>query len=206
MSWFHGIQARLAISFGLAVVVILVTVECIEFFGLPGLPSLGWVQNFKSEASRSLELIADLKEERLRSWIKERCNDLDVWANPHRIAETEASLETFERLTAKNMRGEALWRQLRGLPEYAELSGLLNRIKADFPDYSRIFIVDARSGKIFASSNQADLGLDVGKEAFFSEQVPRAPAAIRSAMCVWCLACRIPFFTSVRPCEMCGEK
>ena len=61
---YHGIQARLAVSFGVALVLILVDIELVGFFGLPLGGYEGRAGTFKQEAFQSLKLIADLKEER----------------------------------------------------------------------------------------------------------------------------------------------
>ena len=66
---FQSIRTRLILLFGLAFSDrFLATVELVNFFGIPGTSLVGVAGQHYAEAKRSLTLIADLKEERLRSW------------------------------------------------------------------------------------------------------------------------------------------
>ncbi len=157
-------------SFGLAFVLILVAIGIIVLFGLPFTPFHGRVRNFEAEVTRSMELIADLKEERLRWWLDDRQKDLSVWAGHSlRRTQVQAILQAVERFTAEGLRGQALWARVQKQPDYQALTSRLEEIRRTYPDYRRIFIADAKSGRIVASNDNTDLGMDVAGQPFFAQ-------------------------------------
>ena len=116
---FHSVQTRMALSFGLASLAILVTLRYIGLWGVPFTRWNGRVEDFKAEADAGLQLIADLKEERLRSWLDDRRKDLAILAGgPCGVVQLQSLLNEMEHLTAKGLRGRALWTRLREQAEY----------------------------------------------------------------------------------------
>ena len=126
------------------------------------------MEDFKAEADAGLQLIADLKEERLRSWLDDRRKDLAILAGgPLRVVQLQSLLNEMEHLTAKGLRGRALWTRLREQAEYQLIVSRLEEIHRTYPDCRRIFIADAKSGTVIASTDDADLGADVAGQPYF---------------------------------------
>ncbi len=63
---FHSLQTRLALSFGLAALLILVTLLYMGLFGVPLTPYRGRAGDFEAEAAAHVTSLAERKEERLR--------------------------------------------------------------------------------------------------------------------------------------------
>lgn len=159
--WFHSIQTRLIVLFSLTFAVILVAVELIGFFGVPFTAYPGRRGYFRDEACRSLELIADLKEEHLRWALDERRRDLEVFArDPRRIADFQSLAANIGRLRAQGLAGAALWSAVCDVEEYRDLAHRLREIAVVYRVYDRLFLVDAANGLTIASSRADDLGRD----------------------------------------------
>jgi signal transduction histidine kinase len=167
---FWGIRARLIMAFGLAMVLLLAVIDAIQFFGIPGMPGTGRAGHFKREASRTMELIADMKEERLRWWVDERCSDLRVFVAAHeKRAQVETLSDSVAKMDAEGLRDASLRTKLRKEPEYAALATRLREIARTFREYQRVFIADTRTHRILLSTDEGDEGTDVRGQVFIVE-------------------------------------
>jgi signal transduction histidine kinase len=164
-----GIQARLILAFGLGLVLIVTAVELLQFFGVPYTSYTGRLGDYRAEARRTLDLIADIKEERLRWWIDERRRDLSVLAGS-RTGEsmTEELAESRRQMAAEGLQGKALAAKLEATPIYARLLERLKDIKKTYPDYQRTFIVDARDRRVLLSTDPEDVGQDMSSQAYIA--------------------------------------
>jgi len=168
--WFRSIRTRLIVVFSLSFAAILAIIEWIGFAGIPFTAYEGRKGYYKLEASRGLELIADLKEERLRWEIDERRNDLQVFARDQkRVSEVQSFLEAIRVLQGNGLEQGSLRSHLRQQPDYQALNSRLQQIKAAYRDYRRIFIIAAATGAIIVSTDEQDLGKDSRQEPFFRE-------------------------------------
>ncbi len=164
---FHGVQTRLALSFGLWATLILVTLLYIGLFGVPLTPYQGRAGDFRAQAAAGVQLIADYKEERVRWWFDQRQKNLHLWADyPWRRTQVQKIMKAVERLTAEGLRGPALWARLQEQPDHQALTSRLDELCRTYPDYRRIFVVAAKSGIVLASTDKADLGADVSGEPY----------------------------------------
>ena len=172
----------MAVYFGLGFVLIVVIAELVDLYGVPFTRLSGRVDDFKAEAVGTMTLIADLKEERLRSMLDDYRKTLTVFAGgPWRGTPMQSVLKDVENLTAEGLQDGPLWTRLRQQMAYAVISSRLDNVKRAFPDFRRIFIAEAKSGKIIASTDAADLGADVSGQPCFTR--PARAVAISWARC-----------------------
>ena len=77
---FHSLQTRLALSFGPAALLILVTLLYMGLFGVPLTPYRGRAGDFEAEAAAHVTSLAERKEERLQRWLGNLRNQLSLCA------------------------------------------------------------------------------------------------------------------------------
>ena len=168
---FRSIRTKLIVNFILVFVAILVIVEWIETMGVPFTPYSGRWGEQRAEAFRSLNLIADLKKERLLRWMEERRDDTHVTAANEFIAANVVQLRMAIREFAAEGREEAeLWDLVREEGAYRTFVKYLDTVRDTYEVYDRIQVVDAETGKIFVSTDDEDLGADASSHrTCFSE-------------------------------------
>ncbi len=173
--WFSGIQTRLAVLFSLVFVIALVVMEFVDFLGVPFTAYNGRFGDARIEAIKGLDLIADLKEERLLRWIEERRDDIHVLARNRSIAaQFEALRSAVGQLSAEHPQPDDVWFALLEQPSYTTLAEHLDLVKKAYGVYERILIVDAATGRILVSTEEVDVGTDVSDQSFFRETL-RSP-------------------------------
>ncbi len=158
---FGSNRTKLIINFSLVFVIIFIIVEWIGIMGVPFTPHSGRRREQKAEAFRSLNLVADLKKERLLRWIKERRDDAHVYADNDLIEDNVAQLRAIIReFTAEGREDAEVWTLVRAKKSYRNLVRYLDNIKSTHGIYNKIQIAEAEIGIIFVSTDDVDLGAD----------------------------------------------
>lgn len=167
---FRSIRTKLIVSFSLVFVAIHTIAELAGIMGVPFTPYPGRQRQQRVEAFGSLNLIADLKKDRLLRWIEERRNDGHVFAN-NDLTETNTGLlrATMRQFAAEGREGAELWALMREEESYRILLEFLDTVRSTYGTYNRIQIADAETGAILVSTDNADLGANVSHQPFFSE-------------------------------------
>ncbi len=171
---FHSMQTRMVPSFGLASLAILVTLEYIGLWGVPFTRWNGRVEDFKAEAVGWFA-IDRRPEGRAAPLVARRPpqGPGHLGRRALRVVQLQSLLNEMEHLTAKGLRGRALWTRLREQAEYQLIVSRLEEIHRTYPDFRRIFIADAKSGTVIASTDDADLVRGRGRPAVFPPAGPR---------------------------------
>ncbi len=165
---FWSIRTKLIISFSLLFATILLIIELVDIAGLPLTSSGRWAQQ-RAEVSRSLNLIADLKKDRLLRWLEDRDNDIHVFSDNELVEANVTVLQAAIRgFTAAGRTEAELWILVQTEKSYQTLVKYLDHIKVTYGTYNKIQIADAETGTIFVSTDEADLGARVFQESFFS--------------------------------------
>lgn len=166
---FGSIRIKLIVYFSLLFAVVLTLVGLINIFGIPFTAYTGRQGQQREEAFRSLDLIADLKEEQLERWIKERRDDA------HMLSDNELTRNRVSQLLAKAAQystGHSLNEALLLLQQeqvYGELLDLLNSAKAAHEVYDTIYLADARTGTVWISTDDTMLGRDIHQQTSFTQ-------------------------------------
>ncbi len=163
--FWNSISTRFALSFGLTFVVILAIIKTIGLTGIPFTDYSGRYGDRKAEALRSLELIADLKKERLLRWLEERRDNIRVSARSENVRRNSAGLHAdLRRWIAEGTSEKEIIRQLIDSAEYGDLREFLIEVKRIHEVYDSIYLIDHDTGKILVSTNEAHTGIDLSPE------------------------------------------
>jgi len=166
---FCSIRTKFLIYFVLLFLIILFAILLMDIWGIPFTQYTGMQGLARTEASRSLNLIADLKKERLQSWIKERRADVHLFFDSElTIACVGELLQVIGELTEDVKKSTKIWDLVRQEKSFATLKDFLEKIKTIYDTSHEIQIADARTGTIFASTDEADLGKDLSQQSYFT--------------------------------------
>lgn len=167
---FRSIRTRLSVYFCLLFLVILIAIETINIIGVPFIPDTGWQSQQQAEVFGSLNLIADLKKERLLRWLEERRDDIHVTAeNDFTTSAVSELLGIIGELKAGSKENAMLWSAVSEKKSYIVLANYLNKIRAAYGVYDKIQIAEAQSGIIFISTDVTDLGSNVSHSPYLTE-------------------------------------
>ncbi len=168
--FFMSIKTKMLISFGLMFTTMLIIVELVSIYGIPFTNFDGEKKEHQSNVFRSLNLIADLKKERLLRWMEERRDDTKVICESSLLRSQVANLSLFISEKMKSgIQGAALWDMVRKKKVYQDLAQHLNLVKTTYGVYDTIQIADVQSGKIIFSTRSKELGIDIYWEKFFTD-------------------------------------
>ncbi len=105
-----SIKSKMLICFGLMFTIMLIIVELVNIFGIPFTNFGGEQKQHQSEIFRNLNLVADLKKERLLRWMKERRDDTKVICESNIIKSLVAGLCFVKSENVKrDMEGTERW-------------------------------------------------------------------------------------------------
>jgi len=167
--FFRSIGTRLIVCFSLAFGAVLVIVGLLGLKGVPFTSYTGRIAAERAEAFRSLSLIADIKKDRLLRWLEERRRDVHL-ASDSNLVKTNVALQraAISRLSTGEEES-GLWDHVRDQESFHALQEFMEAVRTPhgMGIYDRIFIADARTGVIFLSTRDADLGSDASHHECF---------------------------------------
>lgn len=165
-----SIRIKLIFYFSLFFVVILTAIVLLELKGIPFIPNSGTLNQLKIEAARGLNLVADLKKGRILRWIEERRDDIHAFSQNDFTATVIVGLgEEINKYTKRDIADAKLWAPIRRENKYISLLNHLNNIKVSYEVYERILVADAKTGIVFISTDEADIGSDISPKEYFAE-------------------------------------
>ena len=180
-----GLQTKMLVYFGLLFVLTITALKWVEFYGIPFTSFDGEYQMWQSEQFKQLDLVADLKKERLKRWIKERRDDTKVIAENRMLGTYIAQLYAVIRENIeRGMGDEELWTAVRNERSHQALMQVLNLIRTTYGMYDNIQIADAATGTVVVSLRDADLGLNISAEDYFIEALHFGEDFINIRECV----------------------
>lgn len=131
----------------------------VELHGIPYTNFRGEYNSQQEEAFRQLNLVADLKKARLQRWIKERKADIAVFSKDVQFSfEVGRLFETIREKTDRGLSANQLGTEIRQSDAYNNLHMRLTTIKAAYPEYESVSIIDWSTLTIIVSSDSHDLG------------------------------------------------
>ena len=165
---FVSLRVKMTAYFGLLFIITLIIVQWVEIYGFSPLGFDGEYQREQSEVFRNLNLVADLKKERLDLWLRERRDDAKVLSENDITASHVADLITLVReSTASAGQGEELWAEIQEKDNYQALIQHLNLVKSAYGIYEAVQVADGQTGIIIASTRNIDLGFSVFEQDYF---------------------------------------
>lgn len=164
-----SIRIRMLVWFGSISIGIVLVMCWVWLFGIPLTAYVGAYRGAMSEVLRHLELVADLRKDRLQLWLEECNEDAQFLASSKPVS---ASLARLEELIPETSSVQQVQEALRNDPSVETpyndlLVQFLSFIKIH-EIYSKIVAVSAQSGMVLASTNDKDLGHDVSERPYFS--------------------------------------
>lgn len=159
---FHSLRSKILISFGLLFVVTISLVTLVRTFGVPFTTFRGSYGREQSQTVRALDLIADLKKERLTFWLEDKKADARILADTSLV---ESSVKRLSRILQKHQRlGTTPDRLKAGLAEqesYRDLMGHLQLVMGRYSAYHKIQVADAKTGLVLVSTDDGEVGTQI---------------------------------------------
>ena len=152
-----GLRSRMLLSFGALFVAVLAAMSLAHVYGLPFTPFEGEYRQHQSEAFENLNLVADLKKERLLRWIEERKDDARVISESSIVAACVSALRSAHG-------GKDLWTGMQKEEVHQGLVQHLGLVKTAYGVYEAIEIADPATGAVIASAGSAHPGVRVSRE------------------------------------------
>lgn len=164
-------RAKMLAYFGMLFAVTLSLVQLAHLYGVPFTNYRGEYFLTEAEVSRNLNLIADLKKERLLRWIEERRDDATV------LSENPLTVVSIEKLRVLAASGSRLkksgsidpWVRMRDSKVYSDFVNYLQLVKKTYAVYESMLVIDSHSGEIIVSTDESELGVNVSDQAYFKE-------------------------------------
>ena len=168
--FFFGIRLKMLLYFGLMFIAILVTLKLFEIFGIPFTNFGGEYRQHQTEVLRNLNMVADLKKERLMRWVEERRDDTKVLSESKILRSFIARLiPVIKENIANGMKEDELWEKVKGEKTHQALTQHLDLVRKSYGVYDRIQVAVAPTGRIIASTRNEDLGTNISLQDYFSK-------------------------------------
>jgi signal transduction histidine kinase len=172
--FFLSIRSKMLIYFGSMFIMILIIFVLSEIFGIPFTTFRGEYKQHQSEVFQNLNMVADLKKERLLRWMEERRDDARILSESSMIKSYIASLlPVINENIGNGVRRNELQDKLQNDKSYQALTQHLNLVKTAYGVYDRIQIANASNGIIIASTQDLELGVDISQHESFSKILHR---------------------------------
>jgi len=166
---FRSIRTKITVSFTLMFLLVLVLIKIVSITGIPFTPLTGRIGVEKEEAYRKLNLVADLKRERILGW-KEEVSEYALLASTYELLyENVLGIhEIWNTYIQEGLEGETLWDIYRQEYNYTNLLDILRNIQQSRIGFRRVYLADFHTGAILASSHEEDVGTTFSVQSFFS--------------------------------------
>lgn len=155
----HSLRFKMLIYFGGLFLAMLAGFIVLQIYGMPGTSLQGLYTGVLTEGLRDLNLIADLKKERLQRWLGERRGDARVITNSDLIRTIVEDRYNVAVSEEQFMHPDPVfWEAQKSEQKNLLLHNHLRLVKSEYGLYEKIRIADVRTGIIFASSDTNDIG------------------------------------------------
>ena len=147
------LRSRLTVAFGLLFVLLLAILELTRLFGVPATTFHGVIAERRASTFRNLDLVADLKKDRLVRWLAERQTDLRVAAQRGLVIKAAARLVVATPTSLAATRAS-----LTADPLQQRLLEVLQGLIAAYGAFRKISLIDPQTGIMLASSKPEQIG------------------------------------------------
>lgn len=164
---FFGLRFKMFIYFGLVFVLSIIIMEFLEFYGSSFLGIEGEYDIKRSVMFKQLNLIADLKKERLNRWLRDILSDARIITENDIITSNIGLVnQLFYKNFALTDSQPELLEALQKEDVYKHLAQFLEGIKKYGPVYNTAQIVNIKSGVIIASSENTNIGTTISNNFY----------------------------------------
>jgi signal transduction histidine kinase len=154
-----GFGGRIFLSFGALMLVTMLVLPTLYFFGLPFMGIRGEYDRDIREMMDNLTLMADMKQDHLVKWISERREDARLLSGSRIVrANLDKLLRKAHRYDLTKIDKKTLAGIFSNEEEYRELSDYMEYVKTSYGHYKEILIADADTGIIVASTMPGETG------------------------------------------------
>lgn len=147
-AWWRTISARIVLLFASLFLIVMILIQSVGLYGLQPAGVHGWIHQLTEKELHKLSAAADASKAGIETWIRERRNDLLVFAKQPGIVEHLRQFRTRDRTPAT----------LRKANEDDSVAEYLALIHDTFGGYESILLIDARSGIVVAASESERIG------------------------------------------------
>lgn len=131
----------------------------VNLYGLPFTSLKGEYAMQQEEAFLNLNMVADMKKERLLRWIDERKGDVSIFANSQVLFEDVKQLRARIHDEKSRSASDAYaWRNVERSPVYRNLVSRLAELQSTYKVYGSISVVDRAARQVIASTDPGELG------------------------------------------------
>lgn len=146
----HSLRSKIIFYFGILFLFVILLLKVIEIYGIPFTNVVGSYQHLHQEIVYHLNLIADLKQDKLQGWVKERIDDATL------ISKSELINDILSEF-AKNNQHHSLFvndelKSVLGQKSYKTLYNHLNLIKSINGIVSKIQIINKSNSCVMVST------------------------------------------------------
>jgi len=166
---FLSIRSKILIYFGSIFTITLTLFVLSEMFGIPFTNFKGEYERHQSDVFRNLNLVADLKKERLKHWVEERRGDARVLSESTMIRSHVVSLlPLVDENIVNGFEGNELQIELQKEISYQNLTQYLNLVCTTYGLYDKIQIANLLNGTVVASTRAQESGMNISQSDSFS--------------------------------------
>ena len=167
-----NIRSKMLVYFGSIFIITMAIFILSDIFGVPFTNFRGDYKQHQSEVFKSLNLVADLKKERLIHWLEGRRDDARTLSQSSLIKSSVAQLlPVINENIANGAKENGLLNKRQKEKHRHALTQHLNLVKTAYAVYDGIQIADALTGTVIASTENEELGMDISQHG-----VSRAPS------------------------------
>jgi PAS domain S-box-containing protein len=169
---FSSLRKKLTVSFSFLFLAILIALILTGLFGMPFIPFAGsWGQQ-RAEAFKSLNLVADLKKERLLRWLEERRDDSRVLAESNLVKTGVFRLRSIIHENIASGRGnDTLSADMLKNKLYQDMMQHITLVKNTYGEYVMIEIADVSTGYVLACTDKTKLGKRISQVEHLRERL-----------------------------------
>ncbi len=159
-SLIYSLRIKIMIWFALMLMAMLFISKYIEFHGVPFTKYEGETEDQRTEEFNKLNLLADLKKERLERWLEERRDDITVLARSDMMKERVRKLReiTADILSPGDEKNKKVLSLIEGTKAYKDIFAQLNLVKNAYGVYDEISVVDMATATVLASTKRDHVG------------------------------------------------
>ncbi len=165
---FYSLRSWMVLYFGALFAVSLVILKIGDTFGIPFTSYNGEYGHARDGVLRSLNLVADIKKERLQGWLVERKGDARVLADSIDDGGLAGLLDFFRARVEGGSSDDDLLKAMEAEPLYREMLRGFETLLV-YGAYKNIELADKKTGRVMVSINRTLVGMDVSKTPHFME-------------------------------------